>query len=62
MVVIVVAVACFGVTFFARDQPCASEEKVMVVAAAAAAVVVKVVRGTLTTIFGRGFQKSKLPI
>jgi len=40
---VVVAAACFGATFFARDQPCASEGKVEVVVAAAAVVVVVLV-------------------
>ena len=38
----VVAAACFGATFFARDQPCASEKVVVVVVVAAAAAVVVV--------------------
>jgi len=49
--------ACFGTMFFARDQPCAPEEKVIEVveAVAAAAVVV----GS-TAVFG--ILKSKRPI
>jgi len=49
--------ACFGATFFARDQPCASEEKMVVVVA----VVVVVVRRRP---FSRNFkfQKGLLPL
>ena len=61
----VAVAACFGATFFARDQPCASEEKVVVVVVvvvvvmvAAAAVVVR--RRPFSRHFK--FQKYQLPL
>ena len=42
--VVAVAAVCFEATFFARDQPCASEEKVVVLVVVVAAAVVVVVR------------------